>query len=64
VDEIEREAELTKARVLELNAAMLEIACLRMLTYEELKAAILQVASDGRSMCAAIRERCEGFERN
>lgn len=64
MDDIERESELTKARVLELNAAMLEIACQQTWTYEELKKAILQVAADGRAMCAEIRERVEGFKRN
>jgi len=64
VDDIQREAELTKAKVLELNAAMLEITCLKMTTYEELKAAVLRVAADGRRMAAEIRFEVEGFKRN
>lgn len=64
MDDIQREAELTKAKVLELNAAMLEITCLKMTTYEELKAAVLRVAADGRRMAAEIRFEVEGFKRN
>lgn len=64
MDEVERESELMKARVLELNAAMLEISCQQTHTYEDLKAAVLNVAEDGRLMAAAIRGRVEGFKRN
>lgn len=64
MDDIQRATELTKAKVLELNAALLEIACMKMATYEELKAAVLMIASDGRRMSAEIRFEVEGFKRN
>lgn len=64
MDDVERESELMKAKVLELNAAMLEIACQHALTYQDLKTAVLNVAKDGRMMAAEIRSKVEGFKRN
>ena len=66
MDYVEKACELAKAKVLELDSAILEFICLKTNTYEELKAAVLRAAADGRNLCAELRARVDAndFRRN
>lgn len=66
MDAIERASELSKARTLELDAAFLEIVCQKFDTVEQLKAAVLEVASANRKLASEIRAEVDidDFRRN